>query len=170
MSIIYVPTVSHYILNLMAADYWGLFTVNVLQICLKMCCRITISYHKFDIYQKVQTPPPSHWWDILFISCPNSPRPSKVTNAWPWVIAVHSDLRGPNVKREYTHNVRVLHKSSSIWKGLFIDVFHENTTRKITTGNVYRPSRNNKHHNREIHPTNKPNDISTIKGKLVCHF
>ena len=47
------------------------------------------------------------------------------------------------LKREYTHNVRDLYKSSDIWEGLFIDVFHENTNKKITIGNIYRPPKNN---------------------------
>ena len=47
------------------------------------------------------------------------------------------------LKREYTHNVRDLHKSSDILEGLFIDVFHENTNKKITIGNIYRPPKNN---------------------------
>ena len=42
-------------------------------------------------------------------------------------------------KREYTYNERDLYKSSDIWEGLFIDVFHENTSKKITFGNIYRP-------------------------------
>ena len=46
------------------------------------------------------------------------------------------------LKKEYTHNVRDLYKSSDIWEGLFI-VFHENTHKKITIGNIYRPPRNN---------------------------
>ena len=47
------------------------------------------------------------------------------------------------LKKEYTHNVRGVYKSSDIWEGLFIDVFHENTNRKITIGNIYRHPRNN---------------------------
>ena len=47
------------------------------------------------------------------------------------------------LKREYTHNVRDLYKSSDIWEGLFIDVFHEITNKKITIGNIYRPPKNN---------------------------
>ena len=47
------------------------------------------------------------------------------------------------LKREYTHNVRDLYKSSDIWEGLFIDVFHENTNKKITIGNIYRPPKDN---------------------------
>ena len=47
------------------------------------------------------------------------------------------------LKREYTHNVRDLYKSSDIWEGLFIDVFHENTNKKITIGNIYRPPKHN---------------------------
>ena len=43
------------------------------------------------------------------------------------------------LKREYTHNVRDLYKSSDIWEGPFINVFHENTNKKITIGNIYRP-------------------------------
>ena len=47
------------------------------------------------------------------------------------------------LKREYTHNMRDLYKSSDIWEGLFIDVLHENTNKKITIGNIYRPPKNN---------------------------
>ena len=47
------------------------------------------------------------------------------------------------LKREYTHNVRDLYKSSDIWEGLFIDVIHENTDKKITIGNINRPPQNN---------------------------
>ena len=47
------------------------------------------------------------------------------------------------LKREYTHNVKDLYKSSDIWEGIFIDVFHENTNEKITIGNIYRPLKNN---------------------------
>ena len=36
-----------------------------------------------------------------------------------------------------------MYKSSDIWEGLFIDVFHENTNKKITIGNIYRPPKNN---------------------------
>ena len=47
------------------------------------------------------------------------------------------------LKREYAHNVRDLYKSSDIWVGLFINVFHDNTNKKITIGNIYRPPKNN---------------------------
>ena len=43
------------------------------------------------------------------------------------------------LKRKYTHNVSDLYKSSDIWKGLFMYVFHENTNNKITIGNICRP-------------------------------
>ena len=43
------------------------------------------------------------------------------------------------LKRECTHGVRDFYKSSDIWEGLFIDVFHENTNKKITVGNIFRP-------------------------------
>ena len=47
------------------------------------------------------------------------------------------------LKRKYTHNVRDLYKSSDIWEGLFIDVFHEITNKEITIGKIYRPPKNN---------------------------
>ena len=47
------------------------------------------------------------------------------------------------LKREYTHNVRDWYKSSYIWEGLFINVFHEKTNKKITIGNIYRHPKNN---------------------------
>ena len=43
------------------------------------------------------------------------------------------------LKREYTHDVRDLYKSSDMWGCLFIDVFHENPNKKIAIGNIYRP-------------------------------
>ena len=46
------------------------------------------------------------------------------------------------LKREYPHNVRYLYKSSDIWEGLFIDVFLENTNKKITIGKIYWPPKN----------------------------
>ena len=46
------------------------------------------------------------------------------------------------LKGEYAHNVKDLYKSSDIWEGLFIDVFQENTNKKITIGNIYRHPKN----------------------------
>ena len=46
------------------------------------------------------------------------------------------------LKREYTHNVRDLYKSSDIWVGFFIDVFHENTNKTPKNNNSNRTIEN----------------------------
>ena len=76
------------------------------------------------------------------------------------------------LKRVYTHNVRDLYKSPDIWESLFIDVFHENTNKKITIGNIYRPPREN-----NSIPTIdnfiqqiKPIISKLSKEKLACHI
>ena len=47
------------------------------------------------------------------------------------------------ISEKYTYSIRNLCKSSNLWEGLFIDIFHEKFNKKITLSNIYRPPKFN---------------------------
>jgi len=47
------------------------------------------------------------------------------------------------LKNEFNYCFRNIYKQSDLWEGLFIDVFLQNSNKKLTIGNIYRPPKFN---------------------------
>ena len=61
------------------------------------------------------------------------------------------------VKDEYKCSVRPTCQNSNIFEGLFIDVKSENLPKKITLGNIYRPTKQN----------NSITEVNNFMGEII---
>ena len=76
------------------------------------------------------------------------------------------------VEEKFTISRRNLYTHSRHWEGLFIDIMHDNLSKKIILGNIYRPPRDN-NSNKQIDLFLEPmssilEDISKENSNIIC--